>query len=62
MSTRENDLIRELTVGELDIVAGGKDNLHLADIAKAAAKAGQNAGGGFDFVFQQYRDLYSDRY
>ena len=48
MSTRENDIILELTASELDIVTGGTKNLHLGDIAKAAAKAAARVPANVD--------------
>jgi len=61
MSTRENDLIRELTANALDIVTGGTKNLHLSDITKAAGKAAQGASGGLESVLQGLVDVYADR-
>jgi hypothetical protein len=62
MSIRENDLIRELTASEMDIVTGG--DKQLVDAAQAAARAAQKADGSLDSILQTFHiaSFYNNRY
>ena len=59
MSTQSDKFSRELTAREMDGVTGGSKELK--NIAEAAAKAAQNAGGGFSGLLDSFQDLLGSR-